>query len=345
MGVYHLAGLGRSIGAVTAAFSYLAARKELPEAATDPLFAHSGSKGEGPTARGAVEALVLFATREIVDDIEICDAYEMNRAGRLSGPEYGGGGFHRALKSNLRAEIRPLARKETDRDGNPTERLKPVDLYWCIYEDNDPVSTFERAAQVMRALRTAAGEPGRVGHEFWVNLTGGRNIINGALQLAASLTGAPTRMYYLLSANPRCVRHTVPLADLRTDSDHFWVDLPVVYLGFSDTHLKIVESIGILGEDGRPVPLDELLGQMTGELADRDRLIHGYLRPLSGQQLVIHETDAYGRDIYRLGEGWARERRYLAALHHNKDNPIPRSLPELARTQPDWFRHEQLAFD
>ncbi len=344
MGVYHLAGLGRSIGAVTAAFSSLAACKELPEAATDPLFAHSGSKGEGPAARGAVEALVLFTTREIVDDVENCDAYEMNRAGQSSGPEYSGG-FHRALKSNLRAEIRPLARKETGGDGNPTGRLKPVELYWCIYEDDDPVGTFERAARVMRALRTAAGEPGRVGHEFWVNLTGGRNIINSALQLAASLTGAPARMYYLLSANPRCVRHTVRPVNLRTDRDRFWVDLPVVYLGFSDTHLKIMEAIGILGEDERPVPLDELLGQMTGELANRDRLIHGYLRPLSGQRLIVRETDAHGRDVYRMGEGWARERRYLAALRHDEDNPTLRSLPELAQTQPDWFRHEQLAFD
>jgi hypothetical protein len=244
-------------------------------------------------------------------------------------------------------ELRPLGRRVTDADGKPTGGLKPLELYWCVYEDNDPEGTFERAAMVMRA---APGGPGRVGKEFWVNLTGGRNIINGALQLAASLTGSPARMYYLLSANPHCIRHTVHATDLNTDRDRFWVDLPVVYLGDSDTHLMIIEAIAILGEGGRWAPLDELLAQMPksgkfAELSDEKTLVHSYLRPLIGQRLIVHEIDAHGRHVYRLGEGWARERRYLEALKKNPDNPVPRSLPELARARPEWFRHTRWAFD
>ena len=91
MGVYHLAGLGRSIGAVTAAFSYLAARKALPGAAEDPLFALSGEADEDPAGRGAVEALVLFATREIVEDRLNSLGYELNQAGQARGPTRTGG--------------------------------------------------------------------------------------------------------------------------------------------------------------------------------------------------------------------------------------------------------------
>jgi len=344
MDVYHLAGLGRSIGAVTAAFSYLAARKALPNSDTDPLFEHSGSKGEGPATRGAVEALVLFTTSEIAGNSGNCEAYVLNEAGLPRGTDYPASGFHRAFLPRLRDELRPLARPKTDMNGTPIGGLKPLELYWCIYEDNDPVGTFERAAAVMRAVHVAHGEPGRVGHEFWVNLTGGRNIVNGALQLAASLTGAPARMYYLLSDNPRCIRHTVPLNKLRTTDDRFWVDLPVVYLGDSEVHLRIMEAIEILGQGG-PVLLGDLAGQMSGELSDEKTLIHGYLRPLSGQRFVVREIDAHGRDTYRPGEGWARERRYLEALRRDPDNPAPRSLSALAAAHRDWFRHERLSFD
>lgn len=340
MGVYHLAGLGNSIGAVTAAFSYLAARKGLPDAASDPLFALSGEADEDRLTRGAVEALVLFATREIVDDVASCDDYILNTAGRSSGVPYAGSGFHRALKSRLSEEVRPLARRELDAAGRPSGDLKPLELFWCIYEREAPVGTFERAALVMRA---ASGGPGRVGKEFWVNLTGGSNIINGALQLAASLTGTPARMYYLLSANTRCVRHTVPPSALRTEGDNFWVDLPVVYLGFSAIHWAILDALESLGPG--PLTLHELHGLLAREVPDRATFIHGYLRPLSGQRLLIHARDEHGQDIYQLGEGWARERRYLAALRHDSTQPAPQSLSELARTHPEWFRHERLRFD
>lgn len=334
MGVYHLAGLGKSIGAVTAAFSYLAARKALGDP-NDPLFALSGEAGEDPATRGAIEALVLFATEEIVNDTLLHEEYRLNQAGQEGGAKHTGSSVQNALKSRLRQEARPLARRELDKEGRPAGGLKPLELYWCTYERDAPVGTFERAAQVMRA---ASGGQGRVGKEFWVNLTGGSNIVNGALQLAASLTGAPARMYYLLSADPHCVRHTVPPNKLRTDADHFWVDLPIVYVDFSPVHWEILDAL----EQG-PQTLYNL--QAAAGIDDRPTLIHSYLRPLSGQRLLVHEQDAHGQDIYRLGDGWARARRYLAALRPEEGQPVARSLSELARLRPEWFRHELLRFD
>jgi len=331
MGVYHLAGLGRSIGAITAAFSYLAARKALPDSESDPLFALSGEADEDPATRGAVEALILFATPEIADDITGCLAYELNEAGQSRGREYPCGTFRRNLLPRLVEEVRPLGRREKD----PPHRLKPLDLYWCVYDDQDPVSAFERAAMVMRA---ASGGPGRVGKEFWVNLTGGRNIINSALQLAASLTGSPARMYYLLSANERCVRHTVPTVDFNTKRDRFWVDLPVVYLDYSAVHWTILDALLNLG----PLDLYELHNLMAREVPDRDEFIHSYLRPLAAQRLIVHEEDG-DRHVYRLGEGWARLRRYLEALAPDEDDPAPQSLSALVAARPEWFRHERLS--
>ncbi|MFO7682896.1 MAG: hypothetical protein R6X34_22890 [Chloroflexota bacterium] len=104
-----------------------------------------------------------------------------------------------------------------DRGDERTGAIKPLELYWFGYDRTEPVQTFERLAQVMRAAKS----PGKVGKEIWVNLTGGSNIINGALQLAASLTGTSAQMYYLLSDDPRCIRHTVPPNKLRTEQDHF----------------------------------------------------------------------------------------------------------------------------
>ncbi len=335
MGVYHLAGLGKSIGAVTAAFSYLAARKALGDP-SDPLFALSGEADEDPATRGAVEALVLFATEEIVNDTLLHEEYWLNQAGREEGAKHSGNSVQHALKPRLREEARPLARRELDKEGRPAGGLKPLELYWCTYERDGPVSTFERAAQVMRA---ASGGQGRVGKEFWVNLTGGSNIVNGALQLAASLTGAPARMYYLLSANPHCVRHTVPPNKLRTDEDHFWVDLPIVYVNFSPVHLKILDALEQFGA----LTLHDV--QAMAEIDDRPTLIHSYLRPLSGQRLIVHERDAHGQDIYGLGDGWARARRYLAALRPEEGQPVAQSLSELARLRPEWFHHELLHFD
>ena len=202
MGVYHLAGLGRSIGAVTAAFSYLAARQALPGAADDPLFAHSGEAGEDPALLGVVEALVLFATRDIVNDTGNCDPYMVNPAGDRRDTTTYSGGFHSHFKPRLRDELRPLLRRET---GN---FVWPPRLYWCIYEETDPVVTFERAAAVIQTIDAEVG-PG-VDHELRVNLTGGHNIINSALQMAVSFTGVPARAFYLLSDNPRCIRHTTP---------------------------------------------------------------------------------------------------------------------------------------
>lgn len=334
MGVYHFAGLGKSIGAVTAPFSYLSARKQMPGSETDPLFALSGEAQEDDKTRGSVEALVLFTTEEIVTDKIRCDAYLDNRAGSTDGRDCSNERFHYRLETILKEELRPLARREKSRHDQGYERtgtMKPLELYWCAYDRTEPVQTFERVAQVMRAAKS----PGKVGKEIWVNLTGGSNIINGALQLAASLTGTPAQMYYLLSDDPRCIRHTVPLNKLRTERDHFWVNLPMVYLDFNLIQKQLLQLLDEMGT----LDIHDLHNYVQAEVGeDKTLFVHSYLRPLIDQRLIVRNLSTNGRDAYQIGAGWQQTKRYLNALPaENQD--LPKSLAELVQ-KADWFSHK-----
>lgn len=334
MGVYHFAGLGKSIGAVTAAFSYLSARKQMPGSESDPLFALSGEAQEDDNTRGSVEGLVLFSTMEIITDKIRCDAYLDNRVGSTVGRDCSNERYHHRLETILKEELRSLARREKGRHDQGIERtgtIKPLELYWCEYDRTEPVQTFERVVQVMRAAKV----PGKVGKEIWVNLTGGSNIINGALQLAASLTGTPAQMYYMLSDDPRCIRHTVPLNKLRTEQDHFWVNLPMVYLDFNPVQKQILQLLAEMG----PLTIYELHDYLQAEVGeDRPLFIHSYLRPLAGQRLIVCEADVHGRDACRISAGWQQAKRYLDALPSESQDG-PHSLTELEQS---WFSHKTL---
>lgn len=335
MGVYHFAGLGKSIGAVTAAFSYLAARKQRDPG--DPFFALSGERGDPDHTRGSVEALVLFSTAEIIHG-NMTGRYLVNEPGHLRGAERTGI-VRRELEKVLKEELRPLARRERGTGDGSSERTgpyKPVHIYWCEYERNFPVETFERVVKVMRAAKL----PGKIGKEIWVNLTGGSNIINGALQMAASMLGTPARLYYLLTEEEKCIRHTVSEPRLATASDHFWVDLPMVYLDLNPAQWDILNT---LAEFNEWLPLDALLSFWQSETVqrsgyDRETFVQALLRPLIAQRLVEHEHRE-GQEQYRIGMAWQRQKRYLQAFAPEPD--APRSLPDLVR-QAQWFTVSEL---
>jgi hypothetical protein len=72
-----------------------------------------------------------------------------------------------------------------------------------------------------------------------MNLTGGNNVINFALQLTASLSGGEVgRLYYVQAANDnaeKCVRYT--------NKESYWVELPVMPLGMSDLNHEILNFV------------------------------------------------------------------------------------------------------
>lgn len=137
----------------------------------------------------------MFTTEEIIADRERCEPYLDNKVGFSKGRDCINMRFHQTLKNTLKEELRPLARHQGSNDVKNLQAgyTKHLELYWCEYSRTDTVQTFERVAQVMYAGKP----PGKVGKEIWVNLTGGSNIINGALQLAASLAGSNGDSFYL----------------------------------------------------------------------------------------------------------------------------------------------------
>ncbi len=335
MGIYHFMGLGQSLGAVTAAVSYMAACKQIGGKTFQKLFALSGEASHPEAHRGNVQALVLFTTPEIRDGREKCLPFCVNEPGRTRGREQASRSVAPELRKRLASELGPIARQ---RDG---KRL-PIELYWCDIALDRPALTFERVAQVLAATK----RPGTQGHEIWINLTGGNNILNAALQLATSIMGTPARTYYLLTKETRCIRHTISNKQIDPGNDQFWIDLPIVYLNFSPLHLCLLEWMQV---DPEQFISAQELHQLLLEDHDARQLlenagvgprkvkefIYGFVQPLKAQRLLIEREN----EEFQLGvESWQRLERYLKALPTTEDeNP---HLSELAGKK-DWFRKDK----
>lgn len=322
MGVYHLMGLGRSPGAVTAAISYLADRYERWNESDAAFFATSGEFAQ-IGKRGDVQALVLFTTREVIEGHEegCCSDYVDNAAGQTRGRKSWGDPIPKVLKQVLSDDLKRAA---GGRSGVP--------LYWCEIDRMDPQVTFERIARVMHATKP----PGEVGKEIWINLTGGTNVVNLALQLAAALLGGPARLYYLLSDDPQCLRYTVPKRDLGTDRDRFWVEIPVVYLRLDAAAGAILE---VLEEAGTPVEDFDLCSRLKGhkdlwaefQNVDLNDLRRDYLLPMASQQLVSRVDE----HTVVVGQQWAVLKHYYAIVADLRrfDSDAATNLSDLVKSQ------------
>ncbi|GAB4440173.1 MAG: hypothetical protein Kow00120_08230 [Anaerolineae bacterium] len=311
MGVYHFMGLGRSVGAVTAALSYLAARYARDNPQDRAFFALSGEVNQpADRKRGDVQALVLFTTEEIYDGNKPSNGYILNQPGQCKGPQKAGERVSLLLERLAREDLRTLT--ITSRDPAKAAPRKEIEVYWCLYRPDQPTETFERVASTI----SAAKAPGALGKEVWINLTGGTNIINSALQLSVGLLGVSARLYYIWSEHTDCVAHTVHRDDLGTERDTFWVDLPILYFDFNENHRCILETLEKLGE---PVSVDDLhnivANDLGGELPGgtrQERLVwfrRLFVLPLRAQQLITGDERALTID-----RGWERLKRYYSAI-------------------------------
>ncbi|MFZ4657661.1 MAG: hypothetical protein ACOYNY_11655 [Caldilineaceae bacterium] len=333
MGVYHFMGLGLSVGAVSAAISYLGARRQRWNPVDQTFFALSGERGQKLDDKpGDIEALVLFSTADIRTGREISRDYILNRPGTVSGSDVSGQRISEMLRKVLPSELIAT-----------TERTE-VSLYWCDVMRDDPVTTFERVMAVLLATKS----PGRMGKEIWINLTGGNNIINSALNLSASLTGMPARMYYLLSTNDACLRHTVPERELGTDADHFWVEPPIPYIAFNPNHRALLR---LLEEEikGEAIEIDFVLdwlqnvddfGSISGDTRQEKLKLFRrlYIVPLRAQRLL----DLLDDNTIRLGTAWPQFKRYYEAMVSQTNVMDQRiTLAQLAKDA-NWFHEEIL---
>ncbi len=320
MGVYHLMGLGLSAGAVTGPLTYLAHRYQRWNDDDRRFFARSGEVAQRERGEkvGDIQALVLFTTREVLDGTVSAFDYVDNSPGRVAtGPVQKGGAMKDALRKLLRREWPAISggRKEGT-------------IFWCEVDRRDIRSTYERVIQVVAALAGVGGQ----GKEMWINLTGGNNVINAALELAAMLSGDVARLYYVQAENPnaeKCVRYTA--------EDGYWVDLPVMPLALGRLSRAIIDLLAQRG----PTPQSDLYSILQNEYWDLSRgltseeaLREQYLSPLWKQGLIAETPQGY-----TIGLQWELIRPYQESLQQARSAQL--TIEQLAR-QEDWVAQEPL---
>lgn len=279
MGVYHLMGLGRSPGTVIGPLTYLAHRYNRWNADDQRFFARSGEVRQRQAGEkvGDVQALVLFTTPEVLSGEAKAFDYVNNPPGMITTmPKQSGGHMKSILQSLLRREWPAISGGR-----------KKGTIFWCKVDRRDIRTTYERVIHVVAALTSVGGQ----GKEMWANLTGGNNVINLALELAAILSGDIARLYYVQAENEaaeKCVRYTA--------EDGYWVDLPVMPLALGRLRQTIIQ---VLNDNG-PISLEDLYSYLRSEywdlsqgLTSEETLRNEYLAPLWKQGLIAEADGGY----------------------------------------------------
>lgn len=325
MGVYHLMGLGRSPGAITGPLSYLAHRYQRWNDEDRQFFGRSGEvrqRKQGSKV-GDVQACVLFTTPEVLtgkDKDKPFNSYPYveNPPGRIvEQPKQEG----KPMKEVLR---RLLAKEWSSVAGG----RKYGDVFWCQVDRRTIQSTYGRIIQVVAALTNVGGQ----GHEIWINLTGGNNVINFALELAATLSAGVARLYYVQAENQTaesCIRFTA--------ENGYWVDLPVMPLALGRLSHVILELLEI-----EPLNIADLYSHLQNEYWDLSRgldseqtLRENYLRPLWKQGLITQTEEGYG-----IGPQWQLIRPYEEMLQQAQQAEL--TLEKLCQ-QVEWIEREEIA--
>jgi len=261
---------------------------------------------------------VLFTTREVLSGEVLAYEYVDNPPGKIAkGPTMPRGPMKEVLRRLLRREWPTIS------GGRPHSTI-----FWCEVDRRDIRTTYERVVQIVAAL-AGVGEQGK---EIWVNLTGGNNVINFALELAATLSGAVARLYYVQAENPdaeKCVRFTA--------ENGYWVELPVMPLALGRLSRAIIDLLAEFG----PVALDDLYSTLRNDYYDLSRgltsknvLRDEYLAPLWKQGLIAEASGGYV-----VGPQWELIRPYEENLQRARQARL--TIEELARKKP-WIEQEEV---
>lgn len=328
MGVYHLMGLGRSPGAITGPLSYLGQRYQRWDLKDQDFFARSGEVAQREVGKkvGDIQAVILFTTSELLTGQMFSYTYVNNPAGRATtGPERAGEPMKDILKQLLSKIWATIAGGRA-----------AGSLFWCEIDRRDLRSTFERVTQVVMALASSGSQ----GHEIWMNLTGGNNVVNLSLELAANLSGRVARLYYVQAANPaaeKCVQYTAEKG--------YWVDLPVMPLALGRVSQAILDVVINFG----PITSQEIhsrllnhpdYGLLVYNLSTPEQLFEAYLRSMWTQGLL--QSGAQKDGPYTIGPQWELVRPYQLALEEVR---LRRLTIEQLSAQEPWIEHEELPLE
>ena len=326
MGVYHLMGLGRSAGTVIGPLTYLAHRYKRWNAHDQRFFARSGEVHQRQAGErvGDIQALVLFTTREVLNGEPkgLPYKYVENQPGQIPpGAENVRGSLERPMKEVLRRLLR--LEWPAISGGRPSGTI-----FWCEVDRRDIRVTYERVVRVVAALAGAGGQ----GKEMWANLTGGNNVINAALELAAMLSGDVARLYYVQAENEaaeKCVRFTA--------EDGYWVELPVMPLALGrlrQTIIQILNDYGSISVEDLYSHLKNDYWDLSRGLTSEETLRNEYLAPLWKQGLIAEAERGYA-----VGPQWELIRPYQEVLQKAREANL--TIEALAQQEP-WLEKEEL---
>lgn len=260
--VFHLAGLGKSPGAVTTPLScvyYLLMAARNGSEAAQKFF--EGSGGDNKMERGKPEALIMFTSKEIMTAQVGVDKYEDNW---FRSPQQ--------ERDTGKVIISYLERLE---ESTSIRSLKYVCMVKVKVDDFSDI--VETVGTTIYALRNK---------EIWINMVGGKNTINVALLITGLLSGTSTRYYYVNSPYPQLLhppwiqslrmmypKNNMNQKNVETDIETTiknWIELPFFFMEFG----RLVELYNIMKERGGkinsrevrdllgPIPIEKLRGRI-----------------------------------------------------------------------------------
>jgi hypothetical protein len=159
-------------------------------------------------------------------------------------------------------------------------------------------------------------------------------VINFALELAATLSGAVARLYYVQAENPdaeKCARFTA--------ENGYWADLSAMPLALGRLSRA---TINLLAERG-PLPLTDLYGILRNEYWDLSRgltsdevLRELYLTPMRKQSLIAETSGGYV-----VGPQWELIRPYEESWQQAREAGL--TIERLAREEL-WIEQEEIVW-
>jgi len=325
MGVHHLMGLGRSPGTVIGLLTYLAHRYNRWNADDRRFFARSGEVRQRRAGErvGDVQALVLFTTLEVLSGEAKAFDYVNNPPGEIAtGPQQSGRPMKEVLRELLRREWPAISGGR-----------KKGAIFCCRVDRRDISTTYERVVRVVAALASVGGQ----GKEMWANLTGGNNVINLALELAATLSGNVSRLYYVQAENEaaeKCVRYTA--------EEDYWVNLPVMPLALDRVSLAVLDLLGqqrLAAKDlhGKLLSHEQYWNLVQGVHLEVFQEI--YLTPLWKQGLIAEAEGGYV-----VGPQWDLIRPYQELLQEVRK--AGQTIENLAKDKnKNWLEEEKVAWN
>lgn len=300
LGIYHIAGLGTSPGAVTAPLNYHFERfKRHTLQQSDPFFHHSGSY-TNPLESGNLEGLIIFTTPDIFNsNLEEHQAkyYFTNEneswTDKIIHKHYANNkGSFELVKSEcqrIKSELTHLTGKESN-----------FSLYVAFFDfDEDLLSINTKSLKVFSTL----SNPGKLGKETWINLVGGQNKVQLSFYFSAMLIKNYSRAFYYQCPRNQ-TRFLRPIAKFEPNriSDpepNYWIDLPIFPSKLSKEEDEILRLFASLGKN--TFELSEIKQNFTENQSKLEKT----LQILKNQRYIkfhdnLYEITTYGLELSKF---------------------------------------------